>query len=80
MTNFRLYKLKEFADDNFKFNENGKNFSKLVKNKAEKREIARYEQFLRFPHCFKKDTYMYCKCRGLFGKVLRRHKQLPMLV
>ena len=28
MTNFRLSKLKEFADDNFKFDENGGMFSK----------------------------------------------------
>ena len=27
-TNFRLFQLKEFADDNFKFDENGTKFSK----------------------------------------------------
>ena len=47
-------KLKEFADDNFKFDENGRKFSKRVENTVEKGEIARYEQFLLFPLCFQK--------------------------
>ena len=41
-------KLKEFADDNFKFDENDRKFSKLVKNTVRKGEIARYKQFLLF--------------------------------
>ena len=48
MTNFRLFKLKEFADDNFKFDENGRKFSKRVENTVGKGEIARYQQFLLF--------------------------------
>ena len=47
-------KLKECADDNFKFDENGKIFSKRVKNIVGKGEIARYKQFLLFPQCFQK--------------------------
>ena len=35
-------KLKEFADDNFKFDENSRNFSKRVENTAGKGEIACY--------------------------------------
>ena len=35
-------KLKEFADDNFKLNENGRKFPKWVENTVRKREIARY--------------------------------------
>ena len=31
-TNFRLPKLKEFADDNFKFDENGRKLSTHVEN------------------------------------------------
>ena len=46
--------LREFAYDNFKFNENGLKFSKRVENIVEKGEIARYEQFLLFPQCFQK--------------------------
>ena len=47
-------KLKEFADDNFKFNENDRQFSKWVENNVGKGEIAHYKQFLRFPQCFQK--------------------------
>ena len=47
-------KLKEFADDNFKCDENGEKFSKWVENSAGKGEIARYEQFLLFPQRFQK--------------------------
>ena len=47
-------KLKEFADDNFEFDENGCTFSKRVENTVGKGEIARYEQFLLFPQCFQR--------------------------
>ena len=47
-------KLKQFADDNFEFDENGLKLSKQVENTEEKGEIARYEQFLFFPQCFQK--------------------------
>ena len=47
-------KLKEFADDNIKFDENGRKLSKRVENTVGKGEIARYEQFLLFPQCFKR--------------------------
>ena len=45
-------KLKEFADNNFSFDENGKKLSKRVENAVGKGEIARYEQFLLFPQRF----------------------------
>ena len=41
-TNFRLSKLKEFADDNFKFDENGRKLSKRLENTVGKGEITRY--------------------------------------
>ena len=47
-------KFKEFADDNFKFDDNEGKFSKLVENTAGKGEIARNEQFLLFPKRFQK--------------------------
>ena len=47
-------KLKELADDYFKFHINGRKFSKWVENTAGKGEIARYEQFLLFAGCFQK--------------------------
>ena len=58
MTNFRLFlKLKEFADDNFKFDENSRKLSKRVENTVGKGEIARYEQFLLFPQRFQKACF-----------------------
>ena len=50
-------KLKEFADDNFKFDENGRKLSKQVENTVGKGEIAHYEQFLLFPQCFQKACF-----------------------
>ena len=47
-------KLKDFADDNFKFEENSRKLFKPVENTVGKGEIARYEQFLIFPQCFQK--------------------------
>ena len=47
-------KLKEFADDNFKFDQNGRKFSKRVENTVGKGQIAHYEQFVLFPQCFQK--------------------------
>ena len=48
------FKLKEFADDNLKFDENSRKLSKRVENTVGKGEIARYERFLLFPQCFQK--------------------------
>ena len=47
-------KLKEYADENFNFDENGRKFSKWEGNAVGKGEIARYEQFLLFPQRFQK--------------------------
>ena len=48
------FRLKEFAHDNFNFDEYGRKFSKQVENTVGKGEIACYEQFLLFPQCFQK--------------------------
>ena len=62
-------KVKEIADDNFKFEENDWKFSKGVENTVEKGEIARYEQFLLFPVCFlKTGTADKLKLRACLGK------------
>ena len=50
-------KLREFADDNFKFHENERESSKQVENTVGKGEIAPYEQFLLFPQCFQKACF-----------------------
>ena len=49
--------LKEFADDNFRFDQNGRKLSKRVENTVGKGEIARYEQFLLFLQCFQKGRF-----------------------
>ena len=62
MTNFRLFKservqflgsskLKEFADDNFEFDENDRKLLKQIENAV---GTARYERFLLFPQRFQK--------------------------
>ena len=56
-TNFRLFQNEEFADNNFKFDKNGRKLSKQVENTVGKGEIARYEQFLLFPQCFQKASF-----------------------
>ena len=48
------FRLKEFADNNFRLDENGRKFSKRVENTMGKGEIARYKEFLLFPLCFQK--------------------------
>ena len=55
--NLDLSKLKQFADDNFKFDKDGRKVSKQVENTVGKGEIARYEQFILFPQCFQKACF-----------------------
>ena len=62
--------MQELADNNFKFDNNGRKFSKQVESTVGKREIACYEQFLLFPHCFQRLSLQTCKNQGLFGKGL----------
>ena len=50
-------KLKDFADDNLKFEENGRKLFKPIENTVGKGEIAHYEQFLLFPQCFQKACF-----------------------
>ena len=57
MTNYRLVQIEQSADDNFKFDENGRKLSKWVENTGGKGEIAHYEQFLFFPQCFQKACF-----------------------
>ena len=52
-TNFRLFQTqKKSADENFRFDESDRMFSKRLENTVEKGDIARYEQFLLFRQCF----------------------------
>ena len=49
--------MKDFADDNFKFDENGRKLSKSVEITVGKGVIAHNEQFLLFPQCFQKACF-----------------------
>ena len=49
--------MKEFADNNLKFDQNGRKLSERVENTVGKGEIARYEQFLLFPQSFQKACF-----------------------
>ena len=55
-------KLKEFADDNFNFDENSRKFSKRVENTVGKGEISR--------SVFNRLVLQTRKKQGLFGKGL----------
>ena len=70
-------KLKEFADNNFNFDENGRRFSKQIESTVGKGEIARYEQFLLFPQCFQKTCTADMQKPGLVWErvksICRRH-------
>ena len=54
-------KLKQSADDNFRFDEDSRKISKRVENTVGKGEIARYEQFLLSPQCFQKACFKRCQ-------------------
>ena len=69
MTNFRLTsKLKQLADNNFKFDENGRKFFKWLENTVGKGEIVCYKQFLLFPLCFQKTCTTDTKKLGLVSE------------
>ena len=53
-TNFRLFQTETVCRQQFLICENGRKFSEQVENTVGKGEIARYEQFLFFPQCFKR--------------------------
>ena len=55
----------EFADNNFKSDENGREFSKWVENTVGKGEIACYKQFLLFHSVFKTLVLQTRKYQGL---------------
>ena len=65
MTNFRLFQTERVCRRRFKFDKNGRKFSKWVENTVGKGEIARVSKRL---------VLQTCKNQGLFGK---RLKALP---
>ena len=63
--------MKEFPDNNFKFDENGRQFFKWVENTVAKGEIAHYERAISsFFSVFKRLVLQTCKNQGLFDKGL----------
>ena len=63
-------KLTEFADNNFKFDENCRKFSKWIKTLWEKEKLLITSKFLLFPQCFQKTLLQTHKIQGLFWKGL----------
>ena len=60
--------MKEFADDNFKFDENSKELSKWVKNTVGKRRNCSLRAVSTFPTVFSKDLYCtQVKTRACLG-------------
>ena len=60
--------MKEFVDDNFKFDESGRKFSEPVENTVGRGEIALYKQFPP-PIAFSKDLYCrHVKTGASMGK------------
>ena len=60
--------MQEFAEDNSKFDENGRKFSKQVENTMGKGDIACNEKFLLFPLFFKALNCRHVKTRACLGK------------
>ena len=66
--NFRLFQTEQFADDNYKHDENGGEFSNRVENTVGKGEIARCEQFLLFQQRGQDLYRRQVKSRACLGK------------
>ena len=62
--------MKDFADDNFKFDNNERKFFKWVENTMGKEEIARYWHFSFSHNVFKRVALQTHENKGLFGEGL----------
>ena len=60
-------KLKEFTDDSFECDENGRKLPKCLENTVGKGEIACCKQFLLFSQCFQDLYCRHVKTRGLIN-------------
>ena len=63
-------RLKEFADDNFIFHENSREFSKRIENTLEKQKLIVTSNFFFSHSVFKRLILQICKNQGFFGKGL----------
>ena len=73
------YKLKDFADDNFRFDENGRKFSKRVENTGEKEKLLVKSNFSFSCSVFKGLVLKTRENQGLFGKGLTKENLLCCL-
>ena len=65
---FDSLKLKKFADDNFTFDENGREFYERVENAVGKWRNSLWQAIFPFPNSiFKRLVLQTCKNQGLFG-------------
>ena len=77
MTNFTVFKLKEFADDNFELGENEQKVLKKGKTRCGKKEKLHVTSNFFFSHCvFKRRVLQTRKTKGLFGEELRSRRFL----
>ena len=67
MTNFRLYKLKEYADDSFELDEKWQKVLQMVRKHCGKRRNCLLQAISPFPTVFSKDLYcIQVKTRACF--------------
>ena len=71
-------KPKKFADDNLKFDENSRKFSKRVKTLWEKGKLLVTSNFCFSHSVFKRLEMQTRKIKGLFGKGLNLYKSLAL--
>ena len=69
-TRFRLFKSKEFADDNFELDENGREFTEQVKTLWDKEKLLVTSNFSFSQSVFKTLVLQTRKNQGFFGKGL----------
>ena len=68
-TNFRLFQTEKLADDNLKFDKNGRKFFNRIENTVGKEDITRKMSNFSFSHSiFKRLILQTRKNQGLFGK------------
>ena len=67
--NFRPFQLKEFADDNFKLDENGRKYVQMGRKHRGKRRNCSLQAISPFPTVFSKDFYCrHVTTRACLGK------------
>ena len=69
-------KLKEFADDNFKFDKNGREFSEREKTQWDKEKLLVMSNISLCHRVFRRNVAQTSKNKGLFG---RRLKSVSMI-